>query len=76
MGETVLAVLITGIASVACAVITQVAGLVSNRRLVSYEIEELTKRVDKHNNIIERTYRLEEKVAGIDERLDLMEKKL
>ena len=29
--------------------------------LVDYKITELTKRVDKHNNIIDRTYKLEEK---------------
>lgn len=74
MGETVMAVLITGIASVVCAVITQIAGLVSNRKVVSYEISELSKRVDKHNSVIERTYRLEEHVESIDERLDRMER--
>lgn len=74
MGETVMAVLITGIASVVCAVITQIAGLVSNRKVVSYEINELSKRVDKHNSVIERTYKLEERVEAMDERLDRMER--
>lgn len=74
MGETVLAVLVTGIASVVCAVITQIAGLVSNRKVVSYEINELSKRVDKHNSVIERTYKLEERVEALDERLDRMER--
>ena len=74
MGETVLAVLVTGIASVVCAVITQIAGLVSNRKVVSYEINELSKRVDKHNSVIERTYKLEERVEALDERSDRMER--
>lgn len=74
MGETVLAVLVTGIASVVCAVVTQIAGLVSNRKVVSYEINELSKRVDKHNSVIERTYKLEERVEALDERLDRMER--
>lgn len=74
MGETVLAVLVTGIASVVCAVITQIAGLVSNRKVVSYEINELSRRVDKHNSVIERTYKLEERVEALDERIDRMER--
>lgn len=31
--------------------------------LISYKLEELTKRVDKHNNVIERMYKLEKTVA-------------
>lgn len=36
------------------------------RALMEYKLDELTKRVDKHNNIVERTYRLEEQ-ANIQE---------
>lgn len=32
------------------------------RALMEYKLEELTKRVDAHNNLIERTYHLEEGV--------------
>lgn len=35
-----------------------------------YRIEELEKKVDKHNTIIERTYKLEEHVVHIDEDLN------
>lgn len=38
-------------------------------QLINYKLEELTKRVDKHNNVIERTYRLEEKTAIQDEQI-------
>jgi hypothetical protein len=31
--------------------------------LIDYKLSELTKRVDKHNNVVERTYRLEELAA-------------
>lgn len=30
------------------------------RALMEYKMDELTKRVDKHNNVIERTYKLEQ----------------
>lgn len=32
---------------------------VENAKLISYRLEELEKRVNKHNNLIERTYKLE-----------------
>lgn len=39
------------------------------RALVEYKIEELTKRVDKHNNTIERTYKLEQNVSVMEEQI-------
>ncbi len=41
------------------------------RALLEYKLEELTKRVDKHNNTIERTYHLEEQVALHEEKLNV-----
>ena len=38
------------------------------RALMEYKLDELTKRVDKHNNTIERTYHLEEQVALLEEK--------
>ena len=51
--------------------------------LIDYKLDELTKRVDKHNNVIERTYKLE-KAIEIDEenikvanhRIDDLERKV
>jgi hypothetical protein len=37
--------------------------------LIDYKISELTKRVDKHNNVVERTYKLEEEMCLHDEKL-------
>jgi len=37
--------------------------------LIDYKLSELTKRVDKHNNVVERTYKLEEAVCLQDEKL-------
>lgn len=31
--------------------------------LIDYKLDELTKRVDKHNSVVERTYKLEELTA-------------
>ena len=37
--------------------------------LMEYKLDELTKRVDKHNNTIERTYRLEEQMSLQEEKM-------
>ena len=36
--------------------------------LIAYRLEQLEGKVDKHNQVIERTYALEESVALMDER--------
>ena len=36
---------------------------------MEYKLEELTKRVDKHNNTIERTYNLEQRMAVSEEQI-------
>ena len=36
---------------------------------MEYKLDELTKRVDKHNNTIERTYRLEEQMSLQEEKM-------
>ena len=36
------------------------AGIVTAGKLTNYRIEQLEKKVEKHNSIVERTYRLEE----------------
>lgn len=45
------------------------AGSYGGIRLMSYRIEQLEKKVEKHNNLIERTYKLEEKTMLQDEQI-------
>lgn len=66
----------TIIASCISAAVTLVICLINNhgqqektRALMEYKMDELTKRVDKHNNLVERTYHLEEKVLLHDEKI-------
>ena len=39
------------------------------RALMEYKLDELTKRVDKHNNTVERTYHLEEETKVMQEQI-------
>ena len=45
------------------------AGIFINTKLSNYRIEQLEKKVDKHNNLIERTYKLEQHNAVMDEEI-------
>ena len=44
-------------------------GILVSNRLTVYRIEQLEKKMDKHNTLIERMYKLEERVCGIEENI-------
>ena len=49
----------------------------SNRKqaaLVAYRLEKLEEKVDKHNNVVERMYRLEEQVKSLQSELNDLRK--
>ena len=45
------------------------AGVVASAKLTAYRLEPLEKKVDKHNTVIERTYKLEETQAIMEEQI-------
>ena len=45
------------------------AGVVASAKLTAYRLEQLEKKVDKHNTVIERTYKLEETQAVREEQI-------
>lgn len=51
-------------------------GILVSNRLVTYRLEQLEKRVDKHNSLIERTYQLEQKNQVQDVRIGDLERAL
>lgn len=44
--------------------------------LIDYKLSELTKRVDKHNNVVERMYKLEETSALHEEKIKVVNHRL
>ena len=45
------------------------AGVVASAKLTAYRLEQLEKKVDRHNTVIERTYKLEETQAVMEEQM-------
>lgn len=51
------------------------AGILISAKLTNFRIEQLEKKVDKHNSVINRTYVLEEQVKCINNDIEEMKKK-
>lgn len=63
----------SGIFSLVASLVGTFGGIITSTKLINYQINELKKRVEKHNNVIERTYRLEEHCKYVDERITRLE---
>ena len=79
MSDTV----IVGLLAFLGTVIGSVVSIITSNRLTNYKLDELKKTVEKHNSLIERTFRLEEhsaitdsRLGTIDQRLDRLEEKV
>lgn len=53
-----------------------IIGSYSGMKLMSYRIEQLEKKVDKHNGFAERIPVIEEHIKNLDQRVDDLEKKV
>jgi hypothetical protein len=58
--------IIVGVLSLFGTLIGTIGGILASNKLTLYRIEQLEKKVDKHNNVIERMYKIEERVAIIE----------
>lgn len=60
---------IVGLLSLLGTVIGTYGGIRASNKLTLYRIEQLEKKVDKHNNMIERTYKLEQNQSVMEEQI-------
>lgn len=66
MSETIIIALL----SFAGTVVGSLLGILAANKLVNYRLEQLEKKVEKHNNLVERMYNLETKVAVDEEEIE------
>ena len=72
MSEAVIAAAVSGVAGILSAM---GGAYLQNRKsaaLIAYRLEQLEKKVDKHNNLVERTYHLQEQVAIHEEKIKVV----
>lgn len=74
--ETIISSIITGIFATVVCVITQIASNSKTRALIEYRLMELEKKQDRHNDVIERTYKLEEATAVQTEQIKVINHRL
>lgn len=77
-----MATIITAVLALVGTTIGSIAGILTANKLTNYRIEQLEKKVDKHNSVIERMYDLEsrekileEKIKVANHRIDDLESK-
>lgn len=51
-------------------------GIIASSKLTAFRLEQLEKKVEKHNNVIERTYKLEEEETLIEEKIKVINHRL
>jgi hypothetical protein len=67
MSETV----IVAIISLTGTLFGTLGGIVASGKLTGYRIDRLEEQVKKHNNVIERMYKLEERTAVVEEQVKM-----
>ena len=72
MSETILVALITG----GLALLGTWLSNNKNAALIAYRLEQLEEKVNKHNQVIERTYRLEERTEVQEEKIKVANKRI
>nr|DAQ35654.1 MAG TPA: hemolysin [Caudoviricetes sp.] len=64
-------VIIVGLLSLAGTVLGTFGGIMTANKLTNYRIEQLEKKVDKHNSVVERVFKIEGRLDTVDEKIDV-----
>jgi len=75
MSNEIMVALIVASFGFAGTIIGSYFGVRASNKLTNYRIEELTKKVDKHNTVIERTFIIEEQMKVANHRITDLEEK-
>ncbi len=71
MSDTIIVAIISGVGTMAGAVVS----ILTANRITNFKIERLEEEVRKHNGIIERTYKLEERMSVAETKIEDLEGK-
>lgn len=72
--ETVFAAALSGAVTLVVCLITNHAQAEKTRALIDYRVSELEKKQDKHNNTMERTFRLEGQMREVQHEIQDLKK--
>ena len=63
--------IIVAILSLIGTALGSVVSILTSNKLTPYKIDELKKQVEKHNSVIDRTYKLEERATLAEEKIEV-----
>ena len=69
MDNTILQIILT----LGGSAIGTIGGILASQKLTNYRLEQLEKKVDKHNNVIERVFVLEANEKSVNDKLEHLE---
>ena len=61
--------IIVAIITSASTLVAAIVSIITNNRILGYKIDELTKKVEKHNNLVERMAVVERDIANLKDDL-------
>ena len=47
------------------------SGILAANKLINYRLQQLEKKVDKHNSVVERTYELEKRMSTLETEVEI-----
>ncbi len=65
-------VVIVAIISGVCTLLGSMFGVIASGKLTNYRLEQLEKQVQKHNNLIDRMYKVEKAHESLEQRVDML----
>ena len=74
MSDTIISSLISGGIALLVCIITNQATVKRAMTIVEVKLDALSKTVEKHNSVVERTFRLEERTNDQEKRLDALQR--
>ena len=67
---------VVGLLSLCGTLIGTLGGIMAANKLVIYRIGELEKKVEKHNNVIERVFKLEDNDVLLEEKIKVLNNRI
>lgn len=66
--------IVVGILSLIGTLVGSLSGILAANKLINYRIAQLEKKVEKHNNVIERTFKLEQGLEDLTDEVHMFHK--
>ena len=68
VSDVVIVAIVGAIGSGLCSLL----GVIASNKLTQFRLQELEKKVEKHNNVVERMYKLENRQGELEQRVDML----